>query len=570
MKNIEHFRELVKGERELSKNEIVSYLKLYYNFINHLINNKDKRYIDIFKEIIKEKNNIVFNIVNNAACIIDYDYMLQITELELLRKYFSYLVDYNINFISDNNIEIKDEYYLKDSRRFSTKEFIKLLRNALNHNDKSNFQLFRIIQPSNDIDLYIEVYLRKPNFHIQIKVKDLHYIFSDLLKVNSFYEIKFYDELKNKIELSAFSLKKENKILIRIDHLYNFKKEKGKIIGDKLMVINKNDASVFSKLIELTERQKETVIKTKSKLDSFYNKNFDIWTEEIIVDTIPFGMCKLDGYWTDIQLLQQELYNPKGRLRDYIERYNKKDNMNLIDKIKMNYHLINNYGLLTRALSLYSSYIFDTVIPEEQDININEVKENKNKYRNSFVHGRWYYYWDKLDNLSIELWDYEQGDENILKTNAIDIKNITVNKLKEYLNTFINYEKNDFPISLIIDGSGMGYHITRRKDGVTYYCNMSITTSSPIFLVVAEKNNKIFLPTLKEIDKFFDNIENIPKENLDDRMYKFIMKMPEISKKALKTMLENSDENRYRKQLELEIYELYDICLEIKNGISQK
>ena len=135
---------------------------------------------------------------------------------------------------------------------------------------------------------------------------------------------------------------------------------------------------------------------------------------------------------------------------------------------------------------------------------------------------------------------------------------------------FIRYEKSDFPISLITDGSKMGYHIIRRKDGITYYCNMSITTSSPIFLVVAQKNNDLFIPPAKEIDQFFDNIENIPKEKLDDRIYQFIVKLPEISKKALKTIMETDNENKYRKKLELEIYELYDICLEIKKDIQKK
>lgn len=565
MKKVLPFQDLNPDEKEVKKNECAFYLDLYHKFIKEVIRRPNESYINIFKRVRYLDKNISLNVVNEIVCFNEYDYMMQYAEFFTIVKFFSILIDSNINYldtvVSDDYFD--DKYYVKGSRKFAKKSLINLLRNAFNHNDKDDFELFRLIKSESDIDLAIEIYLRRPNMHLKIAVKDLLNIFSELLRAKSIYDFSILDstgiELTDGLQIER---KIDEGLKLKLTHLYNFD-------IDGTVIKQEDEKDEFIKEFQFTDNQLIATKNAFNKIVNRYGKESSMVLPFILRDNVPFGMTKIYGYSYDINYFIRDLYNPRSCYKDFINKVNFLEFNRKSDEVEVVYYsVLNPESAIDRSFSLFASYILDSVIPEtaptfELDGNI----VSKNHYRNAFVHGRWYPYYDS-EGKKLVLTDYEHGDENIMVSSIKEKNEIVIEEKKLYssLKKYINEDNYDLPLSLIQDDGGNGYHITFRVDGVNYYCNASLTTKAPIFLLLSEKNGQVSVVSGDEFKVFDKLISQTNLDNLDSRMRDFIKTIPSISRKALISLVKTKSDEKYKKSLEEYIYKLLDICTEIKLG----
>jgi len=569
VEKIRPFSELKQEEMEVSKNECAVYLDLYYRFIKELLKNPNETYINVFKKVKYKDNDIKLNVVNEVSCFNEYDYMIQFAQFFTINKFFSIIIDSNINYIDDSvsNDYVDEKYYVNGSNKFTKKNLIKLLRNSLNHNDKTDFQLFRLIKSKSDIDLYVEVFLRRPNMHLKIKVKDLLDIFGEVLNAKSIYDYRFNDKNGQQlIKTDDLMRELDNTIFLDLIHFYNFDLTDSKSDDKVIDSVSGNRREEFVKSFKLDDNQKKAAKNTLSTITKKHNQDCTFALPYILRDIIPFGMTKIYGYSYDINYFISELYNPNNYYNNYIQRLNSKIFGNEYEEGEAFYYsLINSDSAIDRSFSLFASYILDSVITDT-DFIFNGNTTKKNYYRNAFVHGRWYSIDDEGKSLALR--DYEHGDKNIMTISSNDVKEKVVNWEQLYydLKKYITSNDYDLPLSLITDNNG--YHITYRINGTNYYCNMSLTNKSPIFLLLGEKNGQVFVAKGNDFNLFEKAISDMKIDDLDPRLFDYIKKMPSIVRKALKILLETNSDYEYKKRLTTEINKLLDVCSEIQLGIN--
>lgn len=567
-KTITSFSRLVDGERELSKNEIAMYLDLYYRFVNLLVKkeNIDKSFIELFSKVKNKSGN---NIIINTSNFTEYDYMVQIAQFYTINKFYSIFIDSNFDYFDASKIKkykLDEKCYVLGSNRFPLDTIIKLIRNALNHNDKEDYQLFRLVQSSMDPDIYLEIFLRKPNLHLRLKVKELAELFSQLIDTRSSFGFKYIDKNGNVLTTKEEFLNHyRDDLSVLLSHFYDFdvsEKEKNK------GVITNGTALEFYKIFKLDDYQKEAITSIMNKLSKDNNEDYSQFIGYIIKDVIPFGMAKISGYKTDINYLFNCLYYPRNCYKDYICKANNRSFINHYVEAETLYYTLNRDALLSRSFSLFASYVFDTLITSKQ-IKVNNLLENRSYYRNSFVHGRWYDFFNEGGIQEIIIRDYPYGDSNIMTPSKGQEKEkrIIRDELYEVLHSKIREEDYDLPLDLIKDTSGNGYHITFREEDITYYCNMSITGLSPIFLLIGYKKGQVLICNNEHIKKLEEKIKIANLDGLDPRMRLFCKKISNICKKALNNFLLSTDYDDYKKRMDEEIVKLNNICLEIKLGI---
>ena len=573
MKEIKPFSELKQGEMEVSKNECAIYLDLYYRFVKEILKYPNELYINIFKKVKYKDNDINLNVVNETSCYNEYDYMVQFAQFFTINKLFSIIIDSNIDYIdtSVSNDYIDEKYYVNGSNKFTKKNLIKLLRNALNHNDKTDFQLFRLIKSKSNVDLYVEIFLRELNMHLKIEVKDLFDIFGEVLNAKSIYDYKFRDQNGQQlIKIDDLMRELDNTIFLDLVHFYNFNLTDSELDDKVIHNISSDKRDEFIKSFELDDSQKKAAKNTFSTITKKHNQDCTFALPCILRDIIPFGMTKIYGYSYDINYFISELYNPKNYYNNYIQQLNSETFKNVFEEARAFYYsLINSDSVIDRSFSLFASYILDSVITDTEFV-FNGNKTEKNYYRNAFVHGRWY----SMDDggKSLVLRDYEQGDDNIMTHSLNDVKEKVVNQEQLYhdLKKYLTINDYDLPLSLIADNSNNGYHITYRVNGTNYYCNMSLTNKAPIFLLLGEKNGQVFIASGNDFKLFEKEISDMKINELDPRELDYIKKMPGIVRKAFKTLLETNSDDEYKKKLSSEINKLLDICIEIQLGIDAK
>lgn len=568
MQNIDPFSNLTDYERELSKNEIAMYLDMYYRFVNELSKeeNLNTTFIDLFRKI-KNKGNKNGNIIRNVSSFIEYDYMIQIAELYTINKFYSIFIDSNFKYFDLSKIQdysIDEKYYMSGSNHFTLDNIIKLIRNALNHNDKDNFQLFRVVQSLVSPDIYLEIFLRKKKLHLKLSVRELSELFSQVTEARSSFNYEYMDK-DGKVLKTANEMMDHYKsgLKISINHYYNFdvtKKEE-----QERIVLN-GTGEEFYKIFELDDYQKKAINSSINKLSKDNNGDFSNFIGYMIKDVIPFGMAKISGYKVDINYLFNCLYSPNKSYADYIYDVNNRQFKNHYVEVETLYYTLNRDALLSRSFSLFASYILDTVITKKE-ININGVSEDRAYYRNSFVHARWYDFLREDGEQEIILRDYEHGDSNIMSSNeGQEEKRITSNVLYNFLRSKVKDENYNLPLSLLGDASGTGYHITFKDGDTIYYCNMSLTTSSPIFILLGERNGKKFICNNEQIKVLGEKIKHANLNMVDPRIEDFCKKMPDICQKALSNFILSTSEEDYRKRMMIEINELNNICTEIRLG----
>ena len=173
-------------KHEFTKYEIATYLRDYNRTLTYTIMNQDVPLYEVFKHHMQVDNRIQYSIK-------DYYYeMISIYEILLLSKFLTTLYDnYFDNLLesSINKISIPDSIFINSNDRsnFSNRQIIKLIRNALNHNDNPSHDLVRFIRTENE-KTKIEILLKNTKpipFYVMLDINELMSICFEIKNTNS-------------------------------------------------------------------------------------------------------------------------------------------------------------------------------------------------------------------------------------------------------------------------------------------------------------------------------------------------------------------------------------------------
>lgn len=584
--NIAPFITLNSAEKELSKNEIAAYLEMYYVFNVNIINNADISYFENFKRLKNKYINYtgdktLSNIIREASFFTEYDNMIQIAKIYTLNKFFSYYIDSNLCKIGElGNNSVDEKYFLPGSTKYNIKETINFIRNAFNHNDKEGFQLFRLIQKQNDPNLYIEIFLRKPNFHIMLTVEDLFDLLEPILHAKSAYSYLYYDE-KGKIiqTLSQFEENINKRIEYEIMQIYDF--DNNQLSKDNYIIHDDetNKANKFYKRFQFSEEQMQTIRNSYQML-----KTNNLFTDNIIISsilrsTIPFGMSKVESFLVDLKYCLPSIFNLEDCYSNWQQQIYEKLKYNseeeAIQSFEKEVYTLNGLDRINRAFIIFSSYVLDSIILEKSDININGIELKKDRIRNSFVHGTYFNYIpnDKSD-MVLFLYDYEHKNKKGKTDNNLILEDAIINKfsMMDLYETLLHYIKIDdysLPLDFIINLDRFdGICLTFKESSTRYYINASFNNKTPIFLGVKDLDGAPLYMDDKDFQLLKDKISKLNFNLLDmfdEKTKSFIKRIPEISSKATKNYINLSEKGNlssetYFGPLKKEIDELKNIC----------
>lgn len=405
--------------REYSKKEIATLLRDYYNLMKDSSDNKNTKFFTLFYKEMEEQNRI------NDTSLKYYSKMVEIFALQLTRKYMTLLYDNMYKYLNDNkisNIFIPDTIFVnkEDRKRFSNKQIIKYIRNALNHNDKSDLYKIVEIEGSDKPVIEIKSLETKPiPFHVIISANELAKIANSIRCsgailactiqsnevatpddefLDSVYLQIFYPERKlNDQEYQAlhnhFSSGKETrgyehrlaiKGLVHKD--FHLNKLQRRMLKEELKdLAPKGPQEVYSVAYIFKKYFPLSVVKERQL---FINLAF---MEHVRADSSCANSLSYEAY----------------------ERYNSKN----VKKGEPLWQYINKYGIDERLLqeaqdinsimalshSIYYGYLFDTVVTDDE-LEIDGEISKRARIRNSFVHMRWHIRKDKGYQL------YDWGD----------------------------------------------------------------------------------------------------------------------------------------------------------------
>lgn len=550
MSDIAPFATLEKGESELSKKDIAAFLDTYFNFLIEMFNNEEKTFMDNFinSKNRREKDISVFSQkIRSCSFYAEYDYMLQIAELFTIIKVFSYYIDSNLFKIGDIGRErVDDKFFLSDSTRYNKIQTINFIRNALNHNDKKDFELFRLTMKQGDPKIYIEIYLRNPNFHIKVTVDELVDLLKPVLKSKSLYAFTYFDKEGNVIKSPEDLLKIINEdiddeIYYEINHATDFDEND---ISNGLLI--NYGGQVFKIKIPFTKEQKNGIkiycdmLKTN---DSLYNS---IIYSRVIEEVIPFGMSKVNGFLNDFNNFLHYIYDYDKKYIDFIYENAKvkttvfEDSLQIFDNF---YYAYNRTGRTVRGLVLLLSNVLDSIIPEEEQIEINGDTIAKTIPRDSLVHGTYSSAYG-TNILNIALFDYEHKDRRNRTDNTrimqdYNLKVFDIMDLYEMSYNLISPLEYSLPLDIIISRPKFdGFKFIFKDRDKRYYINASFDQTTPIFLGLIEINGETYYMDDRGFDLFKEKIDSLSMKkylsmlSLEDEQIEFIKNIPDISRNA--------------------------------------
>lgn len=84
-------------------------------------------------------------------------------------------------------------------------------------------ELYRLIQKQNNPQIYIEIYLRKPNFHIMLTIAELKNLLLPILQAKSAYSFLYYDNKGNILNTpNKVMMALDKELYFEINQIYNF------------------------------------------------------------------------------------------------------------------------------------------------------------------------------------------------------------------------------------------------------------------------------------------------------------------------------------------------------------
>jgi len=513
--------------KKLSKIEIATYLRDYSKLMEYVIKNPNDNFFDLFKKMLRDENRGQYAIGSY------YDNMITIYQFFLLNKKYSFMSDSLFDHILEDrllqiNIDRNVFVNSEDYNKFSKKQIIKFIRNALNHNNNDDRELYSLYINQKNAEIEIEIFLKNTKpipFHIKINVQDYINIMEALYKASKL-DLTYYKTT------SSLDLSKTNDLDSELDKIvyrryyFNNKleaREFQRLYGDKkapISIENLDKSEISHVDYHLTTPQKLKILEELKKW-SVIDKDGNISIDYILPTVIPLGVAKYNllnfnfiianyylksfnksynDIFEDVRDIHVNPTNVENPLYDYNEE--KKQNTSIV------LQGLDFFSNINLALSIYYGYMFDTVITDEF-VKINGKDYPREKIRNSFVHGRWF----NGINDCFKLYDCDNGDKNELNYNWRI--SIPADYIKETVEKYYNENKKsvfyEYPMFIEFNKYKKHPQITLIKEGKTYIYNLDLSTYNPEFipwgLYKLYGNNVEFVSDFKEIEMFFDEFQ---------------------------------------------------------------
>ena len=551
------------NKHEFTKYEIATYLRDYNKTMTYAIMNQDTSLYEVFKYHMKTDGRMQY-------AIKDYYYeMISIYEILLLSKFLTALYDnYFDNLLesSINKINIPNNIFINsiDRSKFSNKQIIKFIRNALNHNDNPSHDLAKFIRINENEEeiIKLEILLKNTKpipFRVMLDINELMLICLEIKNANSI--IIASNRSNGSISLNSTNVNETlNNIYLRkffaVKRLTDEQKEamlshvsENKKTENYEEFFLKNGMKY--KDIQYSIAQKLKIEEDLKYWESLGEKGNDV-IFHLLAKVMPFSWAKDRALMMNLIFSNYYMRNGKSTIFDLVEDarqiyqnkvLNEDSPLELYGKSfgiddNILYDSIDFENLLSITNAIYYGYIFDTLITDNE-VNITNSKTVKReKIRNSFVHMRWY----KGINECFKLFDWSNGIDNEYNQNSPNFWkcNIRYGDMAEcaesYFNRSVKPKSNvdgymDSPIhfkkNFSEDGTSVIMGISFIKNGVFYYLdindnheyfNLLVCDNSQIQRLANEKEKKIFISELnnlpeKEKDNFSDII-GIIKKNL--------------------------------------------------------
>jgi len=402
---------------EYSKLEIATFLRDFFELFLISTTNPNIPFYESFKWKMKNDKRIQYSGKEY------YNEMINIYILQLLSKYLTILYDNGFRFLQENKINsmnIPKDIFInsEDHSKFSNKQIIKYIRNALNHNDNNDLMKYvRVIDEGIGIPM-IEIHLRNTKpvpFHIRVSLNTLLIIINEIKNANTINITSIRS--KKTIFLNSRNCNNElNNIFIR--KFYSRKKltdEQLKNIElclkEKKETINLekklSDMGLDYKDFNLTIAQKVKIMEDLKQWESMGVNGNDV-IEHLISKVMPFSYMKeklfdinlilvdyymqtdnlsINDFFNDvISICLTKTYKGDSPLLFYIANYDI-ENFGLNNEIY--YTSIDFDNIFSMVSSIYYGYIYDSLITDNEIIFSNR-KIPRDRIRNSFVHMRWF------------------------------------------------------------------------------------------------------------------------------------------------------------------------------------
>lgn len=350
----------------------------------------------------------------------DYKIFVNLISLRIL----SYCEDSLLNIIANDDIDligIKETIFINsgDANRFSNKQIIKFIRNAVSHSDE-NKELFKISPNGRFIE--IDLKNTKPiPFHIKISSENLLKMACNVLRSakgsyctllntneNKIVRIYYKNNLHNKITIPNDIMLGSDQYLSKIiDFLEknNIEHEikEYKLISEQIELI-KEFGKKFSEIITNYPEQRNTLYQTiyDSVIPLANEKIYSLFSYlqlYILLYNYPdytfaqFRSEIINGYLKAIQNKENssesnnnENYNNMSELAMFNYDFQVENEMNLEHYFQTLKCL---FSMTNVTINEFFTYFFSCLC-SENEIEINGEKYEKENIRDAFVHGRYF------------------------------------------------------------------------------------------------------------------------------------------------------------------------------------
>jgi len=522
----------------LTKIEIATYLRDYTRLMAYASLSPTVNFSDLFKKMMKDDNRLQYAFQEY------YHDMINIYSFFLANKIYSVLNDISFNYLLEKNIDsvtISEDIFVNrsDFNRFSKKQIIKFIRNAINHNDKDGQELYKLYRDGRDIKIEIFLKNTKPiPFHIVMNINEYILIMSNLELSNKLDAIvfkstqpldfshgNFYESLNGAFFRKYYINEKVPKeVLLKIKDEFKIN-QSSSIIGENLPSEAISYIDYRLTIAQKLKVQEDLIEWYRTIGISPYDSIDYVWQ-----NVIPLGIAKL--HTMDFNMIVADYYVKGNKslrtIAQDIMKPNEKPIIWHVSKYGNNVNLLCNAydfdGMAQLSSSIYYSYLFDTLITDNK-VKLGECEYPREKIRNSFVHSRCFVGIKGC----FKLFDCDNGEKNDLNHNwsaSIPLKNMTLSAEQYYQECLSdsrleNERFFDYPIVVRIDEkTNTPFSITFIKNSKTYIYNLNVNKYSDEFLpwglYIAEGNRRRFVDNIEEAKTFFDELTNLSLEDKRD------------------------------------------------------
>ena len=464
---------------------MIKYLDDYANIQYISMHNPNLSVGKIFDRYMRENGRL-------EDCNIEYyDRMRRVYTFYSYFRSFSFVEDYLLNrddFISNNDLDnLEDNAQIYTNRNgITNKQIVQLMRNAFNHNDDDSFERFKLSVNGK----YCEIEFRdirtdkeKAN-NVAVKPFRMKFDLDYLIKVNRKISSEKQNALAASFEIPvSFNILSEN-LYEELQNIkiirYYFPKKLGRDIVEQLnsyanvSELSKEELEVKSQEFHayakeqrhlegkysLTNNQIEKIIymiqqyrKHNSFGDFELKENQNFYMYYFLMRVVPIPLFKYDVYVKHSMIAYNYLLDTNISYHDITERARNICNGVIplgYDETDIEIHNDLSLGFETYSNKLrffmnmidgefYNIYpiisYIDAVVTHfctDDKIEINGTIYDREKIRNSFVHGRWYI---SRDN---EIVMYDADPRNVNDYNLEFLGKVRVEDFKKWADKYMN------------------------------------------------------------------------------------------------------------------------------------